>query len=136
MPIFQASALPDAANDPRYVAAIDLVRRNGAREIQLRYDDEQNPIVWVAVAGFSIINGKIAQSRGKINAHQAGGGLDPLSALFALCRACLDRQGRCVHCDRNTMFDENFSAQPLEAFYCWYQWDPEMKTFRRGCEGE
>lgn len=133
-PIFEGADIEAALKDPRYIAAIDLVRRNGAREIQLRYDDEQKPIVWVAVAGFSIINGR-PSDRGKINAHQAGGGLDPLTAIFALCHACLDRRGVCVHCSRNTMFDETFEPQPLEDFYCWYQWDPEMKTFRRGCEG-
>lgn len=123
-----------ATRDPRWVAAIDLLRRNGAREVQIRYDDEQKPIVWVTTASFSVINGK-PSNRGKINAHQAGGGLDPMSSIFALCRACLDRRGKCNHCGKNTMFDETFESQPLEDFYCWYQWDPEMQTFRRGCEG-
>ena len=136
MPVFKSDDLKSTVEDPRYIAAIELIRRNGAREIQLRYDDEQNPIVWVAVAGFAIINGKPSLGRGKINAHQAGGGLNPLLAIFALCRACLDRRGLCVHCGKNTMFDETFEPQPLEDFYCWYQWDPELKTFRRGCEGE
>ena len=135
MPVFEPTDPEASAQDPRYVAAIDLIRRNGAREIQLRYDEEQKPIVWVATAGFSIIDGKIS-GRGKVNAHQAGGGLDPLTAIFALCRACLDRRGQCVHCGRNTMFDENFESQPLALFYCWYQWDPELKMFRRGCEGD
>lgn len=135
MPSFEVTDPQVAYRDPRYTAAIDLVRRNGARGIQLRYDDEQNPIVWVAVAEFSVIDGKIT-GHGKINAHQAGGGLDPLSAIFALCRACLDRRGLCVHCQRNTMFDETFDPQPLSEFYCWYQWDPELKTFRRSCEGD
>lgn len=133
MPVFETLDPTLSLKDPRYVAAISLVRRMGAREIQLRYDQEQKPIVWVATAGFSVING-VPTNRGKINAHQAGAGLDPLTAVFSLCRACLDRHGVCVHCGRNTMFDENFSPQPLEAFYCWYQWDPESKTFRRGCE--
>lgn len=135
MPVFETADPEVTVRDPRYIAAIELVRRNGAREIQLRYDDEQKPIVWVAVAGFSIINGK-PSGTGKINAHQVGCGLDPLSSLFGLCHACLDRRGVCNHCQRNTMFDEKFSPQPLEAFYCWYQWDPEVKTFRRGCEAD
>lgn len=134
MPIFSAPDLKGGIEDPRYVGAIDLVRRNGAREVQLRYDDEQHPTVWVAVAGFSIADGKPV-GRGRINAHQAAGALGPLEAVFALCRACLDRRGVCAHCGRNTMFDENFEPQPMETFYCWYQWDPEMKVFRRGCEG-
>lgn len=133
MPAFKAMDFKLAVEDPRYLAAIELIERNGAREIQIRYDDEQNPIVFVVVAGFSIINEK-PSGRGKINAHQAGGGLNPLSAIFALCHACMDRRGSCNHCGRNTMFDETFDPQPLENFYCWYQWDPELKTFRRGCE--
>jgi hypothetical protein len=135
MPAFDSLDIDSAVKDPRYVAAIDLIRRAGAREIQLRYDDVQAPIVWVATAGFSIIDGK-PSARGKINAHQAGGGLDPLLAIFALCRACLDRQGKCTRCGRSTMFDETFDPQPLESYYCWRQWDPEMKTFRRSCEGD
>jgi hypothetical protein len=133
MPIFETNDPEVTMRDPRYVGAIDLVRRNGAREIQLRYDDEQKPIVWIAVAGFSIIKGK-PSGRGKINAHQVGGGFDPLTAIFALCHACLDRHGFCMHCGQATMFDETFEVQPID-FYCWYQWDPELQTFRRGCEG-
>jgi hypothetical protein len=135
VPSFELPHPEVSLRDPRYVAAIELIRRNGARELQLRYDNEQTPIVWVAVAGFSVVDGMPSQ-QGEINAHQAAGGLDPLKAIFALCRACLDRRGVCTHCGRNTMFDEEFSPQPLEAFYCWYQWDPELKIFRRGCEGE
>lgn len=135
MPVFETNSPKVSVEDPRYIAAIDLVRRNGAKEIQLRYDDEQNPIVWVAVAGFSVIDGKIGQ-RGKINAHQVGAGLTPLNSVFSLCHACLDRHGFCAHCGRNTMFDEIFEEHPTQNFYCWYQWDPELQTFRRGCEGE
>lgn len=135
MPHFDVTDMQDAVKDPRYIPAIELLRRNGAKEVQLRYDEEQQPLVWVAVAGFSLINGKPA-GRGKLNAWQAGGGLDPLSSLFALCRACLDRKGWCTHCHRNTMFEETIESQPLEDFYCWYQWDPENRTFRRGCEGD
>jgi hypothetical protein len=135
MPIFDIVHPGDAINDPRYTAAIDLIRRTGARDIQIRYDDEQRPIVWVTTAGFTIHNGTHS-TRGKINAYQAGCGLDPLSAIFGLCHACFDRKGQCTHCGRNTMFDETFEDQPLADFYCWYQWDPELKIFRRGCEGE
>lgn len=135
MPVFDAAIPAMTIDDDRLVAAIELIQRNGAREVQIRYDEEQKPIVWVAVAGFSIIKGKLSR-RGKTNAHQVGAGLDPLTAMFALCHACLDRRGLCTHCQRNTMFDETFESQPLADYYCWYQWDPELKTFRRGCEGD
>lgn len=134
-PAFEATDPRVAAQDPRFIAAIEFLRRNGAREFQMRYDEEQEPIVWVAVAGYSIINGK-PSARGKINGHAAGSGMDPLSAIFGLLHNSLDRKGRCTHCGRTTMFDEGFESQVLEDVFCWYQWDPELKTFRRGCEGD
>lgn len=137
MPAFEATDPRHAAKDPRYVAAIKLIERQGAKEFQIRYDEEQDPIVWVATAGFAIHNGKIGRS-GKVNAHQCGAGLNPLTAIFSLCHNSLDRRGLCLHCHRNTMFDENFEINPdtLTDAYCFYQWDPENSTFRRGCEGD
>lgn len=134
-PAFDAQDPQLAVHDPRFIAAIDFLKRQGAREFQIRYDDEQQPIVWVAVAGYSWIDGR-PRSTGKINGHQTGSGMDPLSAMFNLLRNSLNFVGRCNHCDRNTMFDEWFGEQPLEDLYCWYQWDPELKVYRRGCEGD
>lgn len=134
-PVFETTDPKVASKDPRFTAAIDFLKRMGAREFQIRYDDEQEPIVWVAVSGFSIINGKIS-GRGKTNAHQCGSGFDPLRAIFNLMASSLNFKGHCNHCGRNTMFDENFGEVPMDDVFCWYQWDPETKTFRRGCEGD
>lgn len=135
MPAFEATDPQLAVKDERFTAAIKFLERLGAREFQMRFDDEQRPIVWVAISGYSIINGKPA-TRGKINAHQTGCGMDPLTAMFNLMTNSLNFRGLCNHCGRNTMFDESFGEVPMADVYCWYQWDPELKLYRRGCEGD
>lgn len=134
-PAFDATDPGLAVKDPRFTAAIDFLKRQGAREFQIRYDEEQAPIVWVAVVGYAWRDGR-PRSSGKINGYQTGAGLDPLSAIFDLLRSSLNFRGRCQHCERNTMFDESFGEQPLDDVYCWYQWDPELQSYRRGCEGD
>ena len=42
------STVVDPRLDPRFIAGVDMVRRTGVSDIQIRYDDEQEPIVWVA----------------------------------------------------------------------------------------
>jgi hypothetical protein len=40
---------------------------------------------------------------------------------------------------QDKLMEEKLAAvdsMPLNESVCWYQWDPEMKTFRRGCEGD
>lgn len=105
--------------DPRMVAAIDMLRRTGANEVQIRYSDDEHPVVWIAVA----------QWRGH---WEAGAGMHPSHALFALCAEVIDG-GTCKHCKRPTGFDSSFGQMPLDKVVCWYQYDPELKTFRRGC---
>ena len=35
--------------DPRVTAAIDVISRTGVREFQLRYHDDEEPVIWIAV---------------------------------------------------------------------------------------
>lgn len=126
--------LKSSAEDPRFIAGVDLLRRTGMKEFQIRYDDEQEPVVWIALASYTIHNGRPSKS-GKINHHQPGSGMTPLAAVLDLCDKAMTG-GSCTHCGRPTMFDENFGAALLDAYFCWYQWDPELETFRRGCEGD
>jgi len=121
--------------DPRLTAAIDLLGRNGARSVQLRYSDDEQPVVWMAVAEFHLDGrGRPTKDDGEQH-YEAAGAMHPLSALFKLCGQLMDG-GECTHCHRPTGFDEDFGAMPLDELICWYQWDPERATFRRGCEGE
>jgi hypothetical protein len=120
-------------DEPRLLAGVALARRTGAREVQIRFSDDEQPVVWMAVACYSVLDGH-PRSTGKINAYKVGAGFEPVQAVMALCSDAVDGAG-CVHCGRPCGFDENFGEQPLDEYICWYQYDPELETFRRGCEG-
>lgn len=125
----------DISKDPRFTALVDLIRRSGAAEFQIRYDDEQRPIVWVAVAGHKMRNGRPV-SVGKINHYETAAGMDPLIACYRLAETLFDG-GHCVHCQRPTGITDDWTAAlPLPEHICWYVYDPENQTFRRSCEGD
>jgi hypothetical protein len=107
--------------DPRIPAAIDLIRRTGASEFSFRYSDDEPPVVWMAIAKWG-------------KTWDIGAGVNPTIALFRLLDQVIDG-GQCVHCKRPTGFEESVDEMPLDKLVCWYQWDPERKIFRRGCEG-
>lgn len=114
-------ALNQEVKDPRFVAAIKMIERTGSKEFQLRYSDDEQPVVWMAVA---VYPGKGAQ---------AAAALNPVDAVFRLCDQLIDG-GMCLHCHRPTGFSEDFDPMPLQEEVCWYQWDPEREVFRRDCE--
>lgn len=122
-------------DDPRFTALVDVIRRSGAADFQIRYDEEQKPIVWVAVVGYRMRNGRPV-SVGKINAHETAAGMNPVIACYRLAEQIFDG-GTCVHCERPTGITDDWEAKlPLPKHICWYVYDPEMKTFRRSCEGD
>lgn len=107
-------------DDPRFTAAVDLIRRTGAREFQLRYcEEEAPPVVWIAAARW----------RGR---WEAGAAMNPLWAVFRLLDQVIDG-GTCKHCRRPSGFDPSADPMPLDKVVCWYQWDPSQKKFARGC---
>jgi hypothetical protein len=113
--------LPDEVGD-RISAAVALIGRTGAQGFQLRYSDDETPTVWFAVAQY-------ADGRG-----EAAAALDPLLAVLRLAERLLDG-GTCTHCNRPTGFEpDRLEQMPLSALVCWYQYDPELRTFRRACE--
>lgn len=112
-----------AAQDPRMLAAIDLIGRTGAKNFQLRYDDDPEPTVWVADAEWP--HGRLC-----------GAGFTPAEAAMALADNAVDG-GRCAHCARPSGVTMEWAAeQPLAELICWFVYDPETKRFRRSCEGE
>lgn len=116
--------------DPRFSAALKLIGRTGAEEFVIRFDEPEDdergqPTVWIALAKYA---------RDGRDHWMVGAALHPLRAVFSLCDSVVDG-GTCVHCRRPTGFAETHESMPLEDRVCWYQWVPEMKTFRRGCEG-
>jgi hypothetical protein len=114
--------IPGSHNDPRLPAAVALLGRTGAEEFNLRFSPEDEPpITWTALARWGDGRWECAAS------------MDPLQAVFRLCDQVIDG-GQCTHCKKGTGFTAELDSMPLTQFVCWYQWDPELKTFRRGCE--
>ena len=114
---------PQGLDDPRYIAAIEMIGRTGAISYQIRYSDDEQPVVWMAVASYR--DGK----------WEVAAAADPIAATLRLCERVVDG-GICAQCKRMTAFDVDFGAMPLADVVCWYQFDPERVTFRRGCEGD
>lgn len=112
------------ADDPVYTAAVDLLRRTGIREFQIRYSDDIEPVVWMAVARWQMLNGVPVEADGRTQ----------WDAGAALTQHALDG-GRCAHCGRPTGVTDEITPMPAEHLVCWYQFDPELQVFRRGCEG-
>ncbi len=109
--------------DPRLVACIDLLARCGSTDFELRYSDDQEPVVWMAIGTWG-------------EQHEAAGAITPLKAVLRLCEQVIDG-GECKHCNRPSGVSDDWTqAMPLQRHVCWYVYDPETERFRRGCEGD
>lgn len=102
------------------MACIDMVKRTGAETVQVRYSDDEKPIVWLAVAGY------------QGDRYEVAAGAAPEQAMFRLLERLVDG-GMCQHCKKPTGITDDFDSMPYARQVCWYQFDPELKTFRRGC---
>lgn len=100
-----------------------MIGRTGASNFQMRYQDDEEPTVWIAIAQYD--DGRF----------ECAAAPDIVTATFRLCDTLIDG-GVCTHCQRPTGFSPDLDPLPLAAHVCWYQWDPELGTFRRGCEGD
>lgn len=117
-------AVPQAFNEDLLIACANMLPRLGAKSIESRYSEPEHngaPVVWLAIA-------ELAGGR-----FETGAALDPARAAFRLLEHLVDG-GVCTHCSRPTGITEDFAAQLVPELVCWYQFDPELKTFRRGCE--
>lgn len=111
--------------DPRLTAAVDLLHRAGATVFQIRYSDDEPPVVWIAVAGWVGPDGIV---------WQTGSSVDPVEAVMCLCETVVDG-ATCVHCGKTTSFIADYAADPLApGLVCDIQYDPELRVFRRSCE--
>jgi len=110
--------------DRKMVAAIEFIRRTGSSRFQLRYHDDEQPVIWMAVVGY------------RDGRHEVSASLDPLRAVLRLCETLADG-GMCAHCHRPSGFEpDSLDRMPMDELFCWWQWDPELSKFRRGCEGD
>ena len=116
--------------DERFIPAVEMVERTGAKGFQIRWCEEEEPTVWFAMATYD------REWRGEHRElHEVAAAMDPVTAVFRLCESLMDG-GQCRHCHRPTGFIPDLKPTLADKLICWYQWDPELKTFRRGCEGD
>jgi hypothetical protein len=111
--------------EDKFVAVVQLLERTGAAEFQIRYCEEESPVVWIACARWD-------------DRWEGAGGMTPWSAVWRLAEAVLDG-GHCTHCNRMTSVDDKPADMLLDTMnelVCFYRYDPELKTFRRSCEGK
>jgi hypothetical protein len=126
----------DPTKDPRLIAGVEMLKRTGARSFQIRYSDDEQPVVWMAVAEYSLGPNGRPVARGGRQTFEAAGAMDPINAVLRLLDHVVDG-GYCTHCDRPTGVTDHWeSSMPLADAVCWYQYDPETQRFRRGCEGD
>ena len=118
--------------DPRFVAGVDLIGRTGAKDFRVGWSDEDDgpPTVWYAVATY-----KRPPGTPKWTPGEAAAALDPVKAVLRLCEQLIDG-GTCAHCGKPTIFVADTDTELLDLMGCVYAWDPELETFRRGCEGD
>ncbi len=116
-----------AHSTPRLAAAVALLGRTGARDVQIRYSDDVDPVIWFVVARYKTDGG---------DHHETSSALTPEHAVLRLCERVIDG-GVCRHCARMTVFLAEHTDAPVapDQVACHYQWDPELSTFRRSCEG-
>ena len=121
--------MSDYTFDPKYMAAIKMLGRTGMQSYRIAHSDEVDegePVIWHATGMYAG------------GAFEVAAGRDPVQATLRLCDILIDG-GECLHCHRMTIFDHENTADQLQMsgdVYCVYAWDPELKTFRRDCEGE
>ena len=109
-------------------AAIDFIQRTGATQVQVRYSDDEKPDLWMVVALYNKKNPL------GIEGFEVDASSTPLRAALRLCERLADG-GLCTHCNRRIGLEpDSISTMPMNKLICWYQYDPELKTFRRGCE--
>jgi hypothetical protein len=122
--------MTESALDDRATAAVGLIGHTGAKHFELRYSEPEDGhvdvVIWMAIAEYD---------REGRAVHEVGASTDPSQAIFRLCDQLIDG-GHCTHCHRPSGFSEDAAALPLDEHICWTQWDPELKKYRRGCEGD
>lgn len=129
---------PDDTLDPRFLAGVKLLERTGAKSFQIRYDDEQEPVVWVAVGQWFVNPATMrpmAAKKGAVEHWECAAAINPVRAVLRLCDQMMDG-GECTHCGKPSGVAHSPEQMPASEFVCWYQFDPELAVYRRGCEGD
>lgn len=127
---------PGQELDPRIVGAVDMIRRCGARTVLFGFvtDDVPRPLWWAQAEFYTDETGR-PRGDGKQRRYEAAAAMGPLRALLRLGETIIDGS-MCRHCGRPAGLEpDSIDTMPADRMFCWYQWDPELQVFRRGCEG-
>lgn len=124
---------PSKVLDPRFTAAIEVVRRTGATTIQVRYSDDEQPVIWFAVAGHNVGPEGVPIAAGGRRAWTTAAALTPERAVFKLAEELVDG-AQCAYCHRPS----GFLADPGERTFassllCWWTWDQETGKYVQEC---
>lgn len=112
----------------KLLAAIAFIRSLGAKQVQLRYSDDEEPDIWIVVAKFNKRN-RIHADEMEIDAS-----FTPTQAALRLIERLVDGH-ECRFCRKRMALEATTLARmPFDQLICWYQYDPELKVIRRGCE--
>lgn len=103
-------------------ACTNLLGRTGCDEYATRVSKDEHPIVFIFMARWG-------------DHWEAMAGTKLSQAVFRMAQHIVDG-GLCVHCQKPTGVDRDFADELDTEHICWYQMDPELKRFRRSCEGD
>jgi len=133
MPGFCEPDAPHHTLNPRFIAAVKLLERTGMSSFRIGHSDEGEdgvPVIWHATAEYRRKHG-IAFSRH----YFVDAAIEPVEATLKLCASVVDG-GLCTHCGALTVFVPDTNTNIVDLLGCVYAWDPELATYRRGCEGD
>lgn len=131
----------DETTERFIVATADAIGRSGASQMQLRYSDDEQPVVWFAVATWSAEmleklkpSGRDDSSSGHSEAMAA---MTPVDALFRLLEKIIDG-GTCTHCGQLTALvdptEQNVTNLTRGIPACWWRYSPSLGKWQTGCE--
>jgi hypothetical protein len=119
--------------DPRVTAAVDVIGRTGAQSFQLRYHDDEEPTVWIAVGTWLYGPRGIPVPDGGQPRSETAAALDPGRAILRLLKLVING-GQCTHCHRPTAIGEDWQPRGVDPETCWYTYDEARQAFVRDCE--
>jgi hypothetical protein len=128
------------AMEPELLGALNLVRRTGAKQVQVRYSDDEAPVVWIAVGGWFRGPDGVPVASGDELIYEAAAGPSPTVAMNRLLDQIVDG-GVCPNCERPTGFIAKGEALPpegsaMQQMCCWWTWSDQDECYGRDCDGK
>lgn len=121
--------------ETRMSAGIALLRRTGSMSFQLRFSDDEDPIVWMAVGEWRIGEDGRPAREGKTH-YEVAAAMTPPAAVMRLLDQMIDG-GTCPQCERVTsVLHDAAGVRPLGRITCVWGYDAELELYVRSCDGK